>query len=557
MSGFLGAAFFSVLGLFACANASAEIWTDLRGRYEVEADLLGVWENNAILRMPDGRRVSVELNNLRSESRIQAQNLAKKRQTQQAEFVREIEKQVEIANLAAPDPLPQPKKVATYQPLEEGAEPLAALEHTASQVAAGHELLARYDALPTKYREDIDALVKLAAAKPDAATLQSTLTSFSELGSFVESHQNWIFDHPRLQTLDEGTRETVRELVLGIAGIMKTAFAPEALNLNELKSSPFRDWLVAQDASIAPYMKQVYNIADSTTMSFEEAGPQEQVTNPATIYGPTRGYGGDPSGYGYEDMYGSSDYGDDSGYGYEDMYGDDSGYGDGSGSGYGSSGPPPGYMPEGYGSGPGGPGGEPAPKKEITEFKAKTQVNGKPFVFQLTRIDGYWVEKKMSENWDENIESLKKQIEDGTLLNVSVMQGLSTMIAPSVSNLKSAETKEDFYRMLKAEMASFSSMTSMLAPMIQGPNAGRNNGGSDPYGSGGSPYGPGGNPYGPSGSPYGPGGNPYGPGGNPSGPGGSSSGPGGSSSGSGVSPYGPGSSSFGQGYDPNGSRNRP
>ena len=40
--------------------------------------MLGLWGEAVILKMDDGRRVSVNLLNLRSESRIQAREIAKK-----------------------------------------------------------------------------------------------------------------------------------------------------------------------------------------------------------------------------------------------------------------------------------------------------------------------------------------------------------------------------------------------------------------------------------------------------------------------------------------------
>ena len=98
----------------SASTAIAETWTDLRGTHSVEAEMVGMWADNVVLKMSDGRRVTVKLGDLRSESRIQAAALSKAISESRTGRVKELQGQAAAAAAPAPNPLPKPAPAAAY-----------------------------------------------------------------------------------------------------------------------------------------------------------------------------------------------------------------------------------------------------------------------------------------------------------------------------------------------------------------------------------------------------------------------------------------------------------
>ena len=86
----------------------AETWTSLRGTFSVEAKMLGLWNDSVILQMDDGRRVSVNLLDLRSESRIQAKEIARRLETERQNRIGELKTQADASSAPAQSIPPSP-----------------------------------------------------------------------------------------------------------------------------------------------------------------------------------------------------------------------------------------------------------------------------------------------------------------------------------------------------------------------------------------------------------------------------------------------------------------
>ncbi len=258
---------FVVSGIVAAALlssvSSGATWTDLRGEHTINADLVGIWGEQAILRKPDGTRISIHLNALRSDSRIQAQKMNDVLVQQRLARVNELKKIAAEADAAAPKDLPIPKPASPYSQPMADMTPDAFMQHINSQAQAGHQLLVYYDSLPPTYRADMDELFTMATSKLDPtnwASLASTLQSFGDL---VVTRQNWIFSHPRFIAASDASGQKLQDGVLALAGALQVGFNTEHVALEKLRSMKLRDYLLFQDESLAPYLAQLSQLNDS------------------------------------------------------------------------------------------------------------------------------------------------------------------------------------------------------------------------------------------------------------------------------------------------------
>ena len=250
----------SVIGV--CA-AQAELWTDLRGTRTVEARMIGLWGDSVILELTGGKRVSVKLEDLRSESRIQAQKLANQLKVSRADRVSELQGNAAAASAAAPQPLPTPSPAPSYKPPQANASVSDFINQIDDAITDGH-LVAVYDALPPSYRKDVDEVVKLTASQLNQASWQGLVGTAQRLGDVIITKQNWFLSSPRIQALPPKDFDKVEEQILPLADLMRVGLSPEAVNLDQLQTVSFGQWLTERDKVIAPYLAQ---LVDRTGLS--------------------------------------------------------------------------------------------------------------------------------------------------------------------------------------------------------------------------------------------------------------------------------------------------
>ncbi|KAA1262545.1 hypothetical protein LF1_51110 [Rubripirellula obstinata] len=252
----LGCAFsFFVAASFHAQTADAESWTDLRGTRTISARMVGLWGDNVLLELGNGRRVSVNLNSLRSDSRIQARRLAKELTAQRAIRIAELNQASIAAAASAPDPLPKPDEAPAYQPPSKDVEVDTFLNQVDQAIAAGH-LRAVYDSLPPSYRSDVDELVRLAAAKVDADGYQLIVGALQAAGSALVTHQNWLLSSPRVQAVPESTVSQIRGPLLSLAGLAHATKDTDLFDLDKIRSEPFSQWLGEFDTATCDYLYQ-------------------------------------------------------------------------------------------------------------------------------------------------------------------------------------------------------------------------------------------------------------------------------------------------------------
>jgi hypothetical protein len=239
------------------APVAAESWTDLRGTRTIDARMVGMWGDNVMLELTNGRRVSVSLNSLRSDSRIQARRLSKELAKRRDVRIGELQQASIAAAAAAPDPLPIPDSAPAYQPPSKDVEVDAFLKQIDQAIEAGH-LRALYDALPPSYRTDVDEVVRLAAAKVDPVDFDSIKDCLQKSGSTLVMNQNWLLSSPRIKALPESANAQVRGPLLSIAGLFHSETISDLLDLEKLKTQPFGQWLTEFDRASCDYLHEAF-----------------------------------------------------------------------------------------------------------------------------------------------------------------------------------------------------------------------------------------------------------------------------------------------------------
>lgn len=226
--------------------------------------MVGMWADNVVLKMTDGRRVTIKLGDLKSESRIQAQALSKEISNSREGRVKELQGQANAAAAPAPNPLPQPAAAAAYVTPKQDAKVGDFLQQFDDAVTKGH-IVAVFDSLPPSYRRDVNEIVKLGAQKINPNTWQTLVGTLQQLGEVIVTRQNWFLSSPRIENLPSEQYDRIAEQVLPFAGVLRDGLSPDAMQLEKLKSMEFGQWLAERDQAIAPHLAQWFNVnADST-----------------------------------------------------------------------------------------------------------------------------------------------------------------------------------------------------------------------------------------------------------------------------------------------------
>lgn len=274
--------------VLSASMANAEGWTDLNGTRTIEARLVGLWGDSAVLQLQDGRKVTVNLENLNATSRIQAQKLGGEKTKTRLTLINELRGQATEAAAPAPTPLPTPRAAPSYAPPTPGATCIAQLQWEQDQVKAGH-VRASFDVLPMSYRSDIGNLVKQAVNKVDPLAWQSLVGGIHKAGDLIVTRQRWLFSHPRLKAMQPSTQDTVQSILLNLGGLLRTGFDPAVVDIQKLQSMPFDQWLAERSDAIAPYLYELFSTPGMSlpTESYELVSEKDGVANIKVGFGST------------------------------------------------------------------------------------------------------------------------------------------------------------------------------------------------------------------------------------------------------------------------------
>lgn len=264
--------------------------------------MLGMWEDQVVLVLSSGRRVNVPLNSLNANSRLQADRILTQLKKDRNALAEELRRGAAVQAAPAPDPIPSPPAAPQYQPPTANLAADQAIDRIARQISEGHFVVI-YDALPPEYRQQIDALASLTTTKLDPTTINEPLNQLRRIADLVVTRQNWILSHPRLQDSaaesDEltATGETIRNLALPVAGLVRAAIPVDEVSLEKIRETGFGIWLHQRDAAIAPYLAPIVSqytepgsnwsvvLEENSTAILEKPGPVREQSSMSSNFG--------------------------------------------------------------------------------------------------------------------------------------------------------------------------------------------------------------------------------------------------------------------------------
>lgn len=247
-----------VLSPLSVTGLQAETWTNLDGDRSIQAKMIGMWDDQVVLQLEDGRSVNVPMDKLVGASRIQASKIAQRLKQERQALTTEIKNAAAMDAAAAPDPLPMPSAPPAYQPPVADMTPDDAVNLIAEQFQNGH-LVVIYDALPPTYRQQLDGLVRLTLTKLEPTSLAQPLEQLGALADLIVTRQNWILSEPRLRDSTGGkddlnaTGELVQKFVLPAAGLIRVGVPADQAGLQEIQDLGFGEWLHRRDELVAPF----------------------------------------------------------------------------------------------------------------------------------------------------------------------------------------------------------------------------------------------------------------------------------------------------------------
>jgi hypothetical protein len=238
--------------LILLSPAYGEEWTSLRGNSTVSAKLIGIWNDRALLRLDDGRQISVKLDDLNANSRIQAQNQQEGIDRVLQERVKELSAIATEASAPAPSTLRAPSPPPAYAPPQDGADLMTELNHLQQQAMSGH-LRIYYDSLPKTFQTQADDLVKTLMTKVDPNAWNSYRSASHRLAEIVVTRQRWLMSHPRIQPLDDSSKQSF----VTFASMIRQVATEDVLSYDKVTASPLNELLVKLDDVTAPYLAEL------------------------------------------------------------------------------------------------------------------------------------------------------------------------------------------------------------------------------------------------------------------------------------------------------------
>jgi hypothetical protein len=237
--------------------SAADQWTNLQGTSTVTAEMLGMWNGRVLLKLENGRRVSVNKEDLEAKSRIQAEARFEELQQRMRERSDEIKLIAEEASAPAPkNPLgtaaaggPALPDSPRYVAVPEGSDLQKTLAGIRDQVMAGH-IRVLYDTLPASHQKAFDGLFSAMLAKADAQSLDANRQTLHNIGEMVISRQRWLLSHPRLATMNDSQQAKL----LSTAAFLRVMFSEDVMSIEAMKGRSFGETLAKIDEVIAPYL---------------------------------------------------------------------------------------------------------------------------------------------------------------------------------------------------------------------------------------------------------------------------------------------------------------
>jgi len=252
----------------------SEEWTNLRATSTVSAELVGIWNGRAILRLNSGKQVSVKLEDLNADSRIRAQDMQEEIERRLGERVVEMEATAKESASPAPTTIAPPEPAPPYQPPRENAELQSALDSIKSQAEAGH-LRVFFDTLPASQQASANELFKVALKRLDMNSWELFRSTMRQLAAVVVTKPRWLFSHSKFS----GVSDANREACIDLATAFQLWSVVENAGYNQLASANLSDVVGNFDETTSPYLYRLFRQNPAVTSI---VFPSYQVEVPAT-----------------------------------------------------------------------------------------------------------------------------------------------------------------------------------------------------------------------------------------------------------------------------------
>jgi hypothetical protein len=275
-----------LFGILFCvietSTVKAETWTNLEGTKSIDAELLGLWGNQVLLKLDGGKRISISLDDLRSDSRIQATNLAMSLEKLRSERSQDLKKAAGAAAAAAPDPLPRLPAAPAYSPPPANVACDVFLDSVHQSQVDGH-LLVFIDALPPKARDEVSQAVAEIIKSIGAEKVTTLATSLQNAGASLVDKQSWLARSPRFADQGSDKQEFIDEVLIPFAGLLKEALKPEVFDVTALANGDLRKVLEKIDPIAAPYLRQLVNEFELEPPTFLITEKEKEATLTETV----------------------------------------------------------------------------------------------------------------------------------------------------------------------------------------------------------------------------------------------------------------------------------
>ena len=215
--------------------AAAEVWKDGSGKFQVEAEFLGIRGTDVYLKKPSGMTIKVPLARLSAESQALARQLA------------------------------MPAAPATPAAAD---TPDAAARALQANMEAGN-LRAVWDALPSSYQSDVNDLIHTFAANMDADVWRAGAGLVNKVIRVLKEKKEFLLKQPALaQSPVDAT--TMTENWDPLVGVLETIAASDLADLQKLKTLDVGVFLDGTGKKIAEQVAALAKTADDKKLSLTE-----------------------------------------------------------------------------------------------------------------------------------------------------------------------------------------------------------------------------------------------------------------------------------------------
>lgn len=244
---------------FGASDLVADEWTSLDGSRTVDAEMIGLWDDQVLLLMSDGRRINVPMSSLIAESRIQAEKLAVALAGNRERLSNELRQVADAEAAAAPDPLPTPPPTIAAVKVRPNLSAREAMQLIQDQIMGGR-FVVLYRALPPKMRSKVETCLDLWLRKSNPDENRSSAALTHRMAELIVTRQNWIASHPRIKAIGGdgvAATELFQDLVVPACQMIRDGLQPDVCDPQVIADADLQTWLNQREEIMAPFLAQI------------------------------------------------------------------------------------------------------------------------------------------------------------------------------------------------------------------------------------------------------------------------------------------------------------